>query len=251
MIDHPKFTEAELKRGSIVDLPPGVVHVWWVRQDEPGLPVGEYYESLSEDERQRAADMPRDAGERYVCCRGLLRWILARYCGETAASLVFTTDTYGKPRLAMIPHRQLAFNLAHDRELAIVGVTGGDEVGVDVEHRSRWEEIYQNAAEVFAPAEITMLEALPERHRHSAIVRGWVRKEALLKAAGHGLTVRLSDLDVLTEHQRSIHIPGSDTPWRLIDLHLQDEDFIAAVAVADHDEPIDVLLRHWTDIHKP
>jgi hypothetical protein len=56
---------------------------------------------------------------------------------------------------------------------------------------------------------------------------------------------------VLTEHQRSIHVPGVDTPWRLIDLQLPDEDTAAAVAVEDHGEPIEVFLRHWADAHKP
>ncbi len=251
MIANLKFPHVELKPGPALELPPGVVHVWWIRMDEPALPIGEFYKSLAEDERQRAAAMPSEAGERYVCCHGLLRWILARYCGDDAASLVFTTDLRGKPHLATIPNRKLSFNLAHNSGLAIVGVTSGGEIGVDVEHRSRWEEIEQNASEVFTPEELTMLKALPDRHRHNAIVRGWVRKEALLKAAGHGLTVRLSDLDVLTEHQRSIHVPGVDTPWRLIDLQLPDENSAAAVAVADRDEPIEVFLRHWADAHKP
>jgi 4'-phosphopantetheinyl transferase len=127
----------------------------------------------------------------------------------------------------MIPGRQLSFNLAHSSSFAIVAVTFGDDIGVDVEHRSRWQEIEQNATEVFTSEELTMLNALPDRHRHYAIVRGWARKEALLKAAGHGLTVRL------------------------IDLQLPDDDTAAAVAVADHGEPIEVFLRHWADAHKP
>jgi 4'-phosphopantetheinyl transferase len=233
------------------DTPRGPIHVWWTRLDDPALPCGDFKHILSDDERERAEVMPDEPRRRYICCHGLLRTILARQCGVDAAALVFTTDEHGKPRLVDPPNPGLSFNLTQDREMGMIAVAEGEEVGIDVEHQSRWSEIASNASEVFTAAELSLLDGMPERYQHPAIVRGWVRKEALLKAAGDGLTVRLSDIDVLSAHARSINLPGRDDPWRLVDLQLPDPEWIAALAITDDGEPIDIQLRHWTDAHKP
>jgi 4'-phosphopantetheinyl transferase len=229
----------------------GPVHVWWTRLDDPALPYGDFIRILSDDERERAEAMPDDLRRRHICCHGLLRTILARYCGMDAEALVFTTDELGKPRLIDPPYPGLSFNLTQDREMGMIAVAEDEEVGVDVEHRSRWQEIACNATEVFTAAELELIDSLPERYQHPTIVRGWVRKEALLKAAGAGLTVRLSDIDVLSAHARSINLPGRDDAWRLVDLQLPDPDWIAALAITDDGESIDVQLRHWAEVHLP
>ena len=172
------------------------VHVWRVRLDAPDdgpalLAV------LADDERERLARFvfPR-LGERYVTARGRLRLLLARYLGVDAAVLRFVYGPRGKPALAEGAHADLRFNLSHSGDLALVAVTRGREVGVDVEADRPDFATEATARRFFSAAEVEAFLALPPASRHEAFFRCWTRKEAYIKALGDGLALPLDSFDV-------------------------------------------------------
>src|SRR5690606_40514070 len=76
---------------------------------------------------------------------------------------------------------------------ALIGVSRGGAIGVDIEVVSATPP-YEVASMTFAPSERQMLEAAPERAE--LFYRLWVRKEALAKAIGRGLSLNLRDIAV-------------------------------------------------------
>lgn len=71
-----------------------------------------------------------------------LRRVLAVYLEEEPAEIQLAEGEHGKPRLAD-PGARLSFNLSHSGEVALVALSGEDEVGVDIELvRPKREEVF-------------------------------------------------------------------------------------------------------------
>ena len=168
------------------------VHVWSVDLDACSAMRHALLRSLSEDERVRAQRFHFERERhRFVAARGALRAILGQYLDVKAEELRFTYGPHGKPALEedSAPER-LRFNLTHSEGLALIAVTLGIDVGVDVESLSsmQWEEI----AERFLSAqEIAVLETFAGEERQHAFMACWTGKEAYVKARGESIAMLL------------------------------------------------------------
>lgn len=166
------------------------VHVWSMRLDDASTAWMSLLAMLAVDERQRAERFRLDdARRRFVVARAWLRKLLGGYLRLPPDEVAFQYDEHGKPRLkhAASPP-DFEFNLAHSGELALVALTRGCEVGVDVERLRdvhHWREI---AERFFDPREVAEIDALPPAEQLAAFMRCWTGKEAVLKALGVGVT---------------------------------------------------------------
>ena len=140
------------------------------------------------------------AGER-ARARCALRRILARYTGLAADALRIEADARGKPRLAH-PGAP-AFNLSHTDGLALVAVARSP-VGIDVERLRPLADAPGLARRFLAPAEATAVAAGGAAARDAAFLRVWTRKEAVLKASGHGLALDTRAIEVGTGPRRRV-----------------------------------------------
>jgi 4'-phosphopantetheinyl transferase len=176
----------------------GEVHVWRISLDADAEPLGPL---LSPDERQRAARFHRDEHRRrYVVAHGALRLILGAYLDTEPEALAFELGEHGKPWLRHGPAGERArveFNLSHSADLALVAVARDRPVGVDVE---RWSEVehLELAERFFSRAERDAMRALAgaAEHLDAGFFAAWTRKEAYLKATGHGIARGLHHFDV-------------------------------------------------------
>ena len=177
-------------------LGPDECHVWRVPLDAPAQDVERLRSLLSAEERARAARFVFEADRRrFVVAHGGLREILAGYVGVAPASLTFASGPSGKPAVVE-PRTGLRFNLSDSRGLALVAVTRGREVGVDVEAVRAAEDLDDLGASCFSPTERRALAAVPEASRLEAFFDGWTRKEAFVKMLGDGLSRPLDSFDV-------------------------------------------------------
>ncbi len=150
------------------------------------------WEVLSEEERVRARRFvrPRD-GRRFAVCRGSLRLILGQLTSIPPPAIAFRFGPGGKPEL--VPPRAsdhahwLRFNVTHSDELALIAVSLDRELGVDLERQRTISEAARIVGSYFTADEQVHFAALEERTSQSAFLRGWTRKEAILKAKGVGL----------------------------------------------------------------
>lgn len=218
------------------------MHVWRAALDVPESQVRSLWDTLAVDERQRAERFFFEKDRtHFVVARGLLRVLLGRYLRQDSPHLCFTYGPHGKPALATDTGGVgLCFNVSHSHGLALYAITGGREVGVDVE-RIRPEIAQEKIAErFFSPREVNALRALPLPLQASAFFACWTRKEAYIKAKGAGLTLPLDQFDVsLTPGEpaallRTAWDPQEAAYWALQDL-APAPGYRAAVAVAGHD----------------
>lgn len=183
-------------------------HVWRIPLDQ-SADITTHLAVLSPDETERVRRFyyPH-LGRRYAIAHSALRRILAAYDDVDPRILEFSVGEHGKPELAAggAPNRELHFNLSHSGEMALVAVARHGAVGVDVE---RWRTTVQHleiAERFFSPLECDALMGLP-RHEPDAVLRGffstWSRKEAYLKATGHGISRGLHHFDVTIDTERA------------------------------------------------
>jgi 4'-phosphopantetheinyl transferase len=175
------------------------VHVWRVSLDDDAR-VRDYWTILSADEQARASRFVREVHRRrFVVAHGALRTIVAGYVGERPDALAFEQAEHGKPSLRREGDgAAIEFNLSHSDDLALVAVTRARPVGVDLERWSPDVEHLELAERFFSPGERAALRALA--HAPEQVAAGffaaWTRKEAYLKATGHGISRGLHHFDV-------------------------------------------------------
>lgn len=145
------------------------------------------------DDTERARSERKRDPVPFVSAHALVRTVLARRLEAAPQDLRFLrrcptcgSRTHGKPTLA--GHQGIAFSLSYTDTLAVIAVTDGIDVGVDVEHVS--EADFGGFARVtMAPDEADAFGDLHGAELLSARAQVWARKEAILKATGHGLVV--------------------------------------------------------------
>jgi phosphopantetheinyl transferase len=127
----------------------------------------------------------------------------------------------------------LRFSLARSAGVTLVAVSSEAEVGVDIERRVD-RGLTSLPAHALTDTELDTLGRFPEAARADAFLTYWVRKEAILKAAGVGLGVEPSLLEVSGPREDPVvkAVPDTLDPtsvWTLVDLALP--GYAAAVAV--------------------
>ena len=193
-------------------------------------------ESLSADERGRAERFVFEVHRRrFTAARGLLREVLGRELLIEPAAIRFEYGPHGKPALASDIGSELRFNVSHTQARALVAITRGFELGVDIEAVREGIDYVAIAKRFFSQAEQTALLALSEPRRAEAFFTIWTRKEAYVKLKGGGLVIPLDSFDVsLDEPARLLRSAGGDPAARPVELESlpAPSGFRAALAVA-------------------
>lgn len=220
----------------------GVVAVWsvWLGRapDDQNARA-----ALSDDELARASSFVFDLHRnRYLAGRLALRQLLGRYLDRVPSDVRFAYSSYGKPEL---PGETLRFNVAHSDDLAVIGLTEQDRLGVDVERIRDLEDVDGLACRVFSRRELDVFHALPDASKTQGFFTCWARKEAFVKAVGEGLSHPLDVFDVTLrpgEEARLLELAGSPAraaAWSLFEISPMD-GWVGAVAV----ESAGAALKH-------
>ena len=174
------------------------IHVWAFSLEGAPPVLEQCRQYLSPSERQRADRFvfPRDRMHHTVA-HGIMRHLLGAYCDAPPESLEFDISASGKPRLKARggPADALQFNLSHSDDRAVLGVSDGRELGVDLE-KIRSIEAVEISRRFFFGSEREAIESAALDRRESTFYRYWVAKEAVLKAQGIGLGFPLDQFRV-------------------------------------------------------
>jgi 4'-phosphopantetheinyl transferase len=225
------------------------VHVWSAKLDQPPSRLRSFCGTLAPDERTRAGRyyFQRDR-DRFVIARGVLRAILGSYLSMAPRELCFRYNSYGKPHIRSDQETpDLRFNLAHSHEIALLAVTRGRELGIDIENVRSELEVNQLADHFFSPPEVAKLRALPAQLRTAAFFNYWTRKEAYVKARGEGLSIPLDQFDVSRGPLEPIILlekmnHSEETRWSLVEL-TPVAGYAAALVVEGRDWKL--KCGHW------
>ena len=153
-----------------------------------------------------------------MICHGILREILNRYLDVGPANIQFKTGPHGKPYLSDdFNDSGIKFNMSDSRDLAMIALAHGREIGVDLEYIRPLPDAEQIAKRYFSSLESGILLSLPAGQRQKAFFNCWTRKEAYLKALGDGLARPLDQFDVTLA-------PGE--PARLIEIRYDTQESV-------------------------
>jgi len=206
--------------------------------------------SLSEAEWARAERMFPVPQKTFIASHYALRRILARYLEIAPDQIEFEVDAYRKPSLRGAT--SLSFNLSHSEELALVAVTRGRQIGVDVEFVRPIDEMEALVERFFTREENWEFSRLDAQARTEAFLRLWTRKEALLKAMGPGLHTPLNRFRVPLEAaaiDERLTIIEDDTgaalDWSLFAFEPAPQYVGAVVVEGQVDVP--PVLRHYPE----
>lgn len=188
---------------------------------------------LSAGEYARAAQLrfPR-LRERFVVGRGRLREILGLRTGLDPRSLRFAYGPNGKPEVA---ESCVRFNLSHCEDFALLAVTCGRAVGVDVERLRPVADRELVAERFFSSLEVQALSRVPAAQRDVAFLRCWTRKEAYLKALGGGLSLDLAAFAVSLGRDGASLVWAENADeldrWSLVDVSDRCPGHVAAIVL--------------------
>jgi 4'-phosphopantetheinyl transferase len=226
-------------------LHPDACQVWWA---DPAGARSIPDRLLGPDELNRRGRLRQAADrDRLTVGYALARLVLAAHLGRGPADVGFERTCrycgrpHGKPRLAGPDDGGLRFSISHAGDRVVVAVLRGaaarSDLGVDVEREQRDLDVDAVARGVLAEAETGVL---ARADRVPAFLAYWTRKEAILKATGEGLRVRMSDLtvsgpDAAPKLLRWAGRSRAGDRFRLYDLH-PGPGYRAALATVDAPE---------------
>ena len=207
------------------------VHIWLVQTNGESVSPGNLRDILSSVEQDRASKFKFETDRRrYITAHATLRSILSIYVNSPARELQFASGPYGKPKLAAIhAKKKFEFNMSHSHQMALIAVTQGREIGVDVEWVREDFAFDEVAQRFFTTREVAALRALPLHLQREAFYKCWTSKEAFLKAKGTGLSRQLDEVEImLTDHV--VRVKGTIPNFSLIEL-IVDGGYVAALVV--------------------
>ncbi len=203
----------------------GAITVWRIALDAARPPDTHLVAQLSEAERERAARFATDSlRNRWLHGHVAMRTILSRELSMPAREVAYLTGEHGKPMLAWNGPPPLDFSFSDVESMALLAVSRGGPVGVDVETIRENVALTPISESRFAIAERDAVRDAPEAERAARFYRIWTRKEAALKAIGIGLSQGLARFSVpvaaATQTAVPLVIPEDRHAWLLDDLAL-------------------------------
>ena len=180
------------------------------RESEDTSAIG----TLAPDEQARAARFrSRLDSSAFIQRRIALREILSAYLGVAPRDIAFIHNEFGKPSL--VPEMAcdgLSFNASHSGSVAVVAVGRCGAIGIDIEQLRPMVDAESIAGRYFKPGEAAALAALHQQERTEGFFNAWTRKEAVIKAAGGGLSIPLDSFEISLRPGEPAVIIGGKLP---------------------------------------
>jgi 4'-phosphopantetheinyl transferase len=163
------------------------VHVWSASLSIDPDALEAMRDVLSTDELARCERSPLvHEQNRFIAGRGSLRHILASYLDTAAEAIEFAYGRAGKPYLPRAS-RDVRFNISHSGDLALIAVSLGCDIGVDVELINEMPEMGEIAVRFFSDRSRTEFLCAPADDRLEVFYKCWTEKEAISKCTGQGI----------------------------------------------------------------
>jgi 4'-phosphopantetheinyl transferase len=217
---------------------PNIVHVWSFFLATSAACHELCADVLSRAERVRANRfVDVRCRHDFIIAHGVLRMLLARYTQLPAATLVLSSGAFGKPALATGSGSDsaISFNMSHSHGRALIAVSDGRELGIDLEQVNPDVNALAIARRYFCDAERIAIESAAPSVQALSFFRYWVAKEAVLKGQGIGLRFPIDKFEIQFDARcRYAQVRAREDSrladdWRIRMLNVQ-EDWIGAVA---------------------
>lgn len=182
------------------------------------------------DERKRKTDKYRFEKDKRLSLGGglLLKYALSK-AGYNICSPEFA---YGENEKPYLKDSDIYFSISHSEDYAICAVSDA-EIGCDIE---KIKDVDLKIAEkFFTPSEYeSILKEPDENGRQDMFFRCWTLKESFMKATGLGMSLSLSDFEIVPQKNISV-IQSVDSRKYYFTEYTQINGYKCSLCVADKD----------------
>ena len=168
---------------------------------------------------------------RFIARRGKLRQLLSQLLDCEPSQVPLSRNSFGKP---FVRKTDLRFNASHSRNIALIAVAHGQEVGCDIEARDARFASQVDFERIFSTSEARELRCLDPSEQVEAFFNCWTRKEAYIKALGCGVSRPLGSFDVSLTPGKPAELLRGCSGWSVASFEPV-PGFQAAVVVAAAD----------------
>lgn len=182
---------------------------------------------------------------RHLVGHALVRAMVARNANFPVAMTNFAPNKWGKPAL---PKSGIEFSITHSGNVVWVALCKDASVGVDSEHLSAINDPYFLTAYLH-PSERTALLSQSKDAAAVSTLRCWVRKEAITKATGEGLSRPLDSFSVKMDDCSTNWINETNTlptaEWTSADLPTIEDCLTSVAAMASELSVTSYVTDSW------
>ena len=218
------------------------VDVWEIPLQASDAELDRFERLLDRQELLRLRKFPRaDLRRRFTVSHAATRIILGKCLGIEPAGIAYQLGQWGKP--GVVGSSWLQHNLSHSDEIALLAISRGEPVGVDVEAAQTTVAAVALANRFFLPTEAQSVAAQPVALQVPRFLRLWTRKEAAGKASGLPLDQALKfPVDAISGCALSNFPAGGSRQVADLD---RDGAYIGAVALLGEGH-FTVTRRQWS-----
>lgn len=207
--DHIATAQAQLK-GQIKEKR---MALFYVNNEEVKLPPEESYLAAQEI-AEIASFGAKERLAQFLISRWLSKNLLASLLQTSAVAILTRKGNLGKPFLEEQQNSlKIDFNISHTKDVTLVGIAQGMQIGVDVEKIAEKKNSADIAARFFNPEESKWIAAGADRHEQlRRFFRMWSMKEAVIKTVGGGVFRNIHQI-WFQEEQSVLALQSSTEPW--------------------------------------
>ena len=170
------------------------IHIWRAntRSLTPQL-LKAYRQLMSEEELKRNSRYRFEKDRDRDCLtRALARTVLSQYVALDPTEWKFVKGEHGKPEVLNAP-QPIRFNLSHTGQYVVCAISRDQDIGIDIEHTERKNDVRAIADHYFSKQEIEDLFELDYDQQADRFFDYWTLKEAYMKARGEGISLGLGN----------------------------------------------------------
>jgi len=214
--------------GSLALPPAGLIHLWFLDLKKLDSPL------MLGDESGREQSLT--ARHERTIRRFYLRLLLGAYLGVSGKDVRISRMVKGKPVLDPNVHQhRLGFSSAGSNGCCIIGISTAGQIGVDLEMSGRkTAKPLSLVQRYFSQTEQARFDDLRESDINDAFLHTWACKEAVVKAAGHGIANQLCRFTVNinpAKPAKLLKIEGDEAEKWQLSMVNPAKGFIACVAL--------------------
>lgn len=214
----------------MIDSVPLTCHLWWSRPDD----VQEWHwELLDHTERLRAQSYRREVDrQRFVMGVALSRLAVSHLSGVTVDHVEISrrcadcSRPHGKPEFIGLDWH---LSVAHSGDAVGIAISECGPVGLDVEKDDPSTQIPEEM--VLTRTEKDWVDQIPLAQRHTALLRYWVRKEAVLKSTAEGLRRPMTSVEVSKPEDPARYLNSEDEATIVLSDIDAPDDHLASIAM--------------------
>jgi 4'-phosphopantetheinyl transferase len=218
----------------------GDIHLWFADLRAMNLPF--LLEHLTPDEQVRAKGMKFDKlRSRFMTSHAAVRYLLSVYLQVELEEVTYQLSKEGKPALTTnINSLGIDFNFSHTHDFLLVGISSKQQIGVDLEIMTKKVDFLEIAKRFFSSIEYQQLSRSDVLTRD--FYRLWTAKEAIVKAAGLGISAGLESFTVLIDEAQSCIVDWNGCAWYTQWIA---SDFPDSIAALSSDKAIKNILSFY------